>query len=143
MSQLQTAGNSTNPPKCVVLVDDDVQIAEAMELMLSLNGVRASLYDSAESLLSCVTMQQGRLQLLTPDGDVFELSAAVLDLNLPGMNGIDLVLHLRAMQPDLKIVLITAALESVVRLHRKELEGVQCLFKQFDVNSLESALFRS
>ena len=143
MTQWQTVEAWAQSSQCVALVDDDVQVAEAMELMLSLKGVRASLHASAESLLSCLSLVQGRLQLRTSEGEVLDLAAAVLDLNLPGMNGVDLVLHLRAMQPDLKMVLITAALDSVVRQHSKDLVGVPCLFKPFDLKSLEAELFRS
>jgi FixJ family two-component response regulator len=143
MAQRQTAEAWAQASLCVALVDDDEQIAEAMALMLFLKGVRACIYFSAESLLSCLSVVNGRLQLRTPEGDVYGLAAAVLDFNLPGVNGIDLLLQLRAMQADLKVVLITAALDSVVRQRTHDLKGVPCLFKPFDLQSLEVELFGS
>ena len=141
MTQLQKEQAWAKSSQWVAVVDDDAQIAQALELLLSLKGVRASAHASAESLLSCLTVQQGRWLLQTADGETGALAAAVLDLNLPGMTGVDLSLHLREVQPDLKVVMITAALNDVLEQRGDDLKGVTCLSKPFDLESLEKALF--
>jgi CheY-like chemotaxis protein len=64
----------------------------------------------------------------------------VLDLNLPGMNGADLVVALRRMQPELMIVMMTAALEEQLKERAQDLQGVTLLPKPFTLESLERAL---
>ena len=125
----------------VAVVDDDAQIAQTLKLLLSFKGVRASVHGSAESLLASVSLQHGRLQLDGSDGEAGVVAAVVLDLNLPGMSGADLVLRLRALQRDLKIVMITAALDDVLRKRGADLQGVTCLSKPFSLESLEAVLF--
>lgn len=142
MAQLQN-NEPSRPRQIVALVDDDEQIVQALQLMLTLKGMQSSVHASAESLLNALTVQEGRLLLPMDDGTLGELTAAVLDLNLPGMNGVDLVLRLRAMQPDLKMVMITAALQGILQERGAHLQGVACLSKPFMLESLEQALFGS
>ena len=75
------------------------------------------------------------------DGTAAALQAVVLDLNLPGMNGIDLVLTLRRLQPQLRMVMITAALEGALQARATDMQGVKVLAKPFGLESLEAALF--
>lgn len=139
---INQTGNRTWPDGALVaLVDDDAQIVEALKMLLSLQGVNTSVHASAESLLSSVSPSPGGLQLNAVDGAAGVLAAVVLDLNLPGMSGADLVLRLRALQPELKIIMITAALDDVLQQRGGDLQGVTCLSKPFSLESLEAALF--
>lgn len=126
----------------VALVDDDAQIAEALKLLLSFRGVKTSAHGSAESLLDVLSPTQGQWLLRDEqDPSGRPLYGAVVDLNLPGMSGVDLVLQLRAQSPALRLVIITAALEQLLRERGQELQGVACLSKPFALDDLETALF--
>lgn len=140
MVQLQTNGSPACPP-CVALVDDEVQITQALHTLLSLQDVPTSVHHSAESLLQAVQMEDGQLRVRLDDGTPATIQAVVLDLHLPGMNGIDLVVALRRLQPGLRLVMITAATESTLQTRKAELQGVTLLTKPFDLESLEAALF--
>lgn len=137
---MQTSEPGVLPP-CVALVDDEVQITQALQMLLSFKGVHTSVHHSAESLLHALQIREGHLWLQRDDGALAQLQAVVLDLNLPGMNGIDLVVALRQLHPQLRMVMITAAIAETFQARMTDLHGVTLLSKPFGLESLESALF--
>lgn len=137
MAQTQT---DEQMPQLVALVDDEVQIGQALKALLSFKGIASSVHETAESLLAVVSPHNGKLCLKSDDGRLAVVNSVVLDLNLPGMNGADLVVALRRMQPDLMIVLMTAALEEQLKERADDLQGVTLLSKPFTLESLERAL---
>lgn len=142
MEQLKT-GSPVSPGGWVALVDDDAHIAQALKLLLSFKDVHTSVHPSAESLLAALQMRQGQWLLQTPQGQHRSLAAAVVDLNLPGINGADLVMHLRSLSPQIRLVMITAAHNELLQKRGDELRGVVCLAKPFSLDALEAALFES
>ena len=128
-------------PQCIALVDDEVQITQALQMLLSFKNIPTSVHHSAESLLQILQPRNGQLCLQLADGTLAELHSVVLDLNLPGMNGIDLVLELRRLKPQLHMVMITAAIEDTLQARGIDLQGVTLLSKPFSLDSLEAALF--
>jgi FixJ family two-component response regulator len=78
----------------VFIVDDDASIRDALSLLLSLRGLRAQLFASAEDFLS-VYQPEWRGCLLT-------------DLRMPGLSGIELIDALRDRHVSLPIILLTA-----------------------------------
>jgi DNA-binding response OmpR family regulator len=81
------------PSNIVLIVDDDQAIADTLALIFSLHGYDARVAYSAEqaieSIASCV-----------PD-------MALLDVNLPGMNGIDLAIVLKDSHPGCHVLLVS------------------------------------
>ncbi|TCZ83633.1 PAS domain-containing protein [Lysobacter sp. N42] len=67
----------------VVVVDDNHDAADTLALLLASSGHRVATHASAETLLSAVG----------PDG----VDAFILDIGLPGMNGLELARRLRAL----------------------------------------------
>ncbi len=137
MPATQTDGAT---PQLVVVVEDEAQIALALQTLLSFKGIASSLHESAESLLSALSLRDGRLWLTSGDGTSAMVKSVLLDMNLPGMNGADLVLELRRMQPDLLMVMMTAAQEEQLKERAPDLQGVTLLSKPFSLESLERAL---
>ncbi|WP_337268780.1 response regulator transcription factor [Oryzifoliimicrobium ureilyticus] len=62
--------------------------------------------------------------------------ALILDLNLPGMNGFEIVSSLRKSGSDLPILILTAMDDQPSRLHGLELGADDCLVKPFDAEEL-------
>ena len=58
MAHMQT-NESIARPRCVALVDDEVQITQALQTLLSLKGVPTSVHHSAESLLQALQVRDG------------------------------------------------------------------------------------
>jgi FixJ family two-component response regulator len=78
----------------VFVVDDDASIRDALSLLISLKGLRAAVYASAEDFLA-VYEPSWRGCLLT-------------DLKMPGMSGLDLQSTLRERGVTLPVVVLTA-----------------------------------
>jgi len=77
----------------LILVEDDAALVDSLSFAFELEGFRVRAYFLPETLLS------GPL----PEG----AACMVIDLNLPGMDGIRLIDELRARGHDLPAVLIT------------------------------------
>ncbi len=132
--------DSQTLPSVVAVVDDETDIIRAIETLMSFKALRCSSHGSAESLLGALSLHEGRLCLKTADGQCAVVTAVLLDMNLPEMNGADLVVALRRLQPDVRLVMMTAALNEAVDSRALDLQGVTLLEKPFDLESLEQAL---
>lgn len=129
----------------VALVDDDEHIARALELWLQISGCAPSLHLSAESLLENLELRGGQIWVPVTSIDdgpqrMAPLVAAVMDLNLTGLNGFELARRLQAMAPSVPMVVITAATGDDLLRHGAVPEGVSCLRKPFRLDELEHAL---
>src|ERR1700724_2913314 len=77
----------------VFIVDDDVSVREALEALIRFEGWQPETFASAQEFLS-------RPRVLAP-------SCLVLDVNLPGLNGLDLQKRIAADRIDMPIIFIT------------------------------------
>ncbi len=77
----------------LILVDDDPHIREAAGQTLELEGYEVATFANAEEALAAV-----------PEGWP---GVVVSDINLPGMNGIELQLQLHQRDPQLPVIMIT------------------------------------
>ncbi|HDQ99292.1 MAG TPA: response regulator [candidate division WOR-3 bacterium] len=78
----------------LLLVDDNNGIVETLADILSINGFEVTAVTDAERALR--------------QAETTEFALAVIDLVLPGLNGIELINRLRAAHPAMKFVVITA-----------------------------------
>ncbi len=143
-SAIPPSVTDVTPPRGIVaIVDDDPQISRALGLWLDLQGLRAVHHISGESLLQSIHQDDGALTLHfgTIKPVVIPLVGAVLDLNLPGITGIELAKALRRQSPALPLVVITALREEERARYGAPPPGVRCLKKPFDLDALEDALF--
>lgn len=131
------------PNGVVAIVDDDSQISSALGAWLDFHGLRAAHHISAESLLQSVQSTGDRLMIPIGVSNpvTFPLVGAVLDLNLPDRNGVELACQLRQLAPDLPMVIITALCDDERARYGSPPDDVRCLRKPFDLDALEDALF--
>ncbi len=143
MAQQELHGKGALVPGVVAIVEDDAQISLALGVWLELHGLQATRHATAESLLKAIHPKEGFLSLdVGANSPVpIKLLGAVLDLNLPGINGIDLAYALRHLMPDLPITIITALCDEDRSRYGNPPPGIQCLKKPFDLDALEHALF--
>lgn len=85
----------------VLLVEDERTSRRALTALLNAHGFETEAVESAEEAL--------RLLNRSPLPPV-----ALVDLNLPGMSGIELINHLQQMDPGVFPVLITATAQEVI-----------------------------
>lgn len=114
MSSFATIGG----PRWVAVVDDDASIRQALARVLSVSGIRARTFGSAEQYLS--------------EAGSDEPACIILDVHLPGRNGFALRDELEARGIASPIIFISALDEqSLLRLSQRP-EPPRYLQKPFD-----------
>lgn len=123
-----TMGSESLSKHSVLIVEDEAVSRRALSALLILSGHRTRAVPTAEDALQVVA-----------NGEVPEF--ALVDLDLPGMNGMDLIRRLRRDHPDVIPVLITATSRERIERLRDENE-VNYMRKPIDLVSLLNLIDR-
>src|SRR5216684_1653297 len=117
----------------VFVVDDDVSVRESLELLIRCAGWRPETFASAQEFLS-------RPRVLVP-------SCLVLDVSLPGLNGLDLQKRIAADRIDMPIIFITGYGDVPMTVQAMKAGAVEFLTKPFGddvlLNAIRNAIERS
>jgi FixJ family two-component response regulator len=117
----------------VFVVDDDVSVRESLELLIEAAGWRPELFGSAQAFL-------GRAPVSVPH-------CLVLDISLPGLNGLELQKQLMALRPELPIIFITGHGDVPKSVQAMKAGAVEFLTKPFPdavlIEAIRSSLERS
>src|SRR5262249_19815452 len=104
--------------KLISVVDDDESVRRTTILLIQSFGFQAAGFESAESLLKA-----GQLQ---------ETSCLIVDVQMPGMNGLQLQRHLAASGYKIPIIFITAYDSKESRQQAMQAGAVAFLSKPFN-----------
>jgi putative nucleotidyltransferase with HDIG domain len=112
----------------ILIVDDEVEITEILADLLSedYECLRAA---SAEEALA--RLHEGQFQLV------------ISDITMPGMSGLDMIPHIKALSPDTVVVMISGmqTVESAIGALR--LGAFDYLMKPFDLRQVEAVVKRA
>jgi FixJ family two-component response regulator len=109
----------------VFVVDDDVSVREALEALISTEGMATETFASAEAFLA-------RPRVVAP-------SCLVLDVTLPDLNGLDLQKRL-ADRGDMPIIFITGHGDIPMTVQAMKAGAVEFLTKPFGDEALLGAI---
>jgi len=133
--------NDKRQTGCVVLIDDDAGISEAISLWLTFEGIAHRCFETAEALESQVSARGHTLYVpLKPELEPTEIIGLIVDLNLPGKNGLALLNQLLAQAPDVCAVLISGMRQTDLNKYGHLPDSVVFLNKPFELAALEAAL---
>jgi FixJ family two-component response regulator len=124
-SEMSVSATSTAKP-VVFIVDDDVSVRESLELLVRCENWRPETFASAQEFLN-------HPRTLVP-------SCLVLDLSLPGLNGLDLQKQLAAEHIDMPIIFITGHGDVPKSVQAMKAGALEFLTKPLDNNALVSAI---
>ena len=110
----------------VLIIEDEAISRRALQSLLRIAGYEVTSVGSAEDGLRMVL-----------NGDVPEL--AVVDVNLPGMNGVEFMKRARRLSPEMRCIFMSAN-EEVNLVQIREAFRVPALRKPFDVCKLISLI---
>ena len=117
----------------VFVVDDDVSVRESLELLIRSEGWQPEIFASAQEFLA-------RPRVLVP-------SCLVLDVSLPGLNGLDLQKRIAADRIDMPIIFITGYGDVPMTVKAMKAGAVEFLTKPFGddvlLNAIRNAIERS
>src|SRR6202521_3452390 len=116
----------SHPTPIVFVVDDDVSVRESLELLIRCAGWQPEVFASAQEFLS-------RPRVLAP-------SCLVLDVTLPGLNGLDLQKRIAADRADMPIIFITGFGDVPITVQAMKAGAVEFLTKPFSDDALLSAI---
>jgi FixJ family two-component response regulator len=110
----------------VIIVDDDERVRDAIQGLLASEGFRSESFDSPEAFL--------RSKL--PDGP----RCLVLDVRLPGVNGLDFQRQLRDAKIEIPIIFITAHGDIPMSVRAMKAGAMEFLVKPFQGDELLAAV---
>jgi two-component system response regulator QseB len=110
----------------LLLAEDDPLLGDGLKTALQKEGYTVEWLKNGEQVLHAVLMEK--------------FSAVILDLGLPGLDGLDVLRQLRSRQSDVPVLILTArdALED--RISGLDLGGDDYLTKPFDLDELSARL---
>jgi len=110
----------------VFVVDDDISVRESLQLLIQCEGWRPETFASAQEFLD-------RPRSLVP-------SCLVLDVSLPGLNGLDVQKRVAVERPDMPIIFITGYGDVPTTVKAMKAGAVEFLTKPFSDDVLLSAI---
>jgi len=131
MSAASAPGQSKASPKShatpiVFVVDDDISVRESLELLIRTEGWEPETFASAQEFLA-------RPRALVP-------SCLVLDVSLPGLNGLELQKRVAIERTDVPIIFITGYGDVPMTVQAMKAGAVEFLTKPFSDDVLLSAI---
>ena len=124
----QQFGRSSMPPTkpIVFVVDDDISVRESLELLIASAGWQPEIFASAQEFLH-------RPRSPVPN-------CLVLDLSLPGLNGLELQRRIAAERTDMPIIFITGHGDVPSTVQAMKAGATEFLTKPFSEDALLSAI---
>ena len=119
------APEKKNSQALIAIVDDDQSFREALENLLRLIGFRTAIFASARNFLDSPQLPN--------------VSCAILDVSMPGMDGLELQRHLVATHP-IPIIFITDLRDAKAREQAVQAGAISFLNKPVSEETLIDAL---
>ena len=117
----------------ISIVDDDDSLRNSLDNLIRSVGFRAQGFPSAEAFLS--------------SNQVHDTACLILDVRLPGMNGLELQRRIVAANWRIPVIFITSHADGDARARALEAGAVDYLYKPFReeelLNAIDAALNRS
>ncbi len=108
--------------KCILLVEDDPQITELLELHLN---------SSSFQIISCIDGETAMQKLETEKIDL-----VILDIMLPGLNGMEVCKQIRKTKSELPIIMLTSKSDESDKVLALELGADDYVTKPFGILEL-------
>ena len=116
----------SQPTPIVFVVDDDISVRESLELLLRNEGWRVETFASAQDFLA-------HPRFLVP-------SCLVLDISLPGINGLELQRRVAVAASEMPIIFITGYGDVPMTVQAMKAGAVEFLTKPFSDDLLLNAI---
>ena len=117
---------TTRVREVVCIIDDDASLRRSLRNLLSAEGFRVEMFDSAETFLASAAIEYA--------------ACLLVDLRMPGMSGLDLLQHLASSGPHAPVIIMTAHGEALERRRALSAGAVAFLEKPFDSGVLFDAI---
>ncbi len=106
----------------ILVVDDEEDVREGLATLLSMEG-----YD-------VTTAENGTVALERAKSQKFEL--ALTDLRMPGISGVETLMGLKKLHPDLQVIVVTGYAADTTVVHCMREGAYDFVIKPFDLDHL-------
>jgi two-component system, OmpR family, response regulator len=113
----------------VLLVDDEPEFVEPMQTRLTRRGI------------TCTTAQSGEEALRSLEAERYD--CAVVDVKMPGMDGLELLRRIRRGHPETAVILLTGHASVELGVQGMELGAFEYLLKPVELDDLLDTLRRA
>ncbi len=114
------------PPARILVIDDNRALIDILAVCLGEEG---------HTVLIALTSDEG-LKLVT----LFQPDLVLLDIVLPGMNGIEVLKRIRSINPSTRVVMLTGNINPSVARTALELGALAYIDKPFDLPYLKRVI---
>ena len=112
--------------KPILVVDDEAIVRESIRDWLKDSGYEVSVAESGEEALKLIEKQ--------------DFGVMILDLRLPGINGIDVLKKAKVLKPNIKSIVITAYPTMLTQEEASKLGAIDYLVKPVFPDKLEELI---
>ena len=112
----------------ILVVDDELIVRDSLRALLADEGFFADMAESGEEALDKLK------------ADTFHLM--LLDIKMPGMEGVDVLKEALTLQPELQVVMMTAYATIETAVESMKIGAVEYLVKPFEEESLLPQIYR-
>jgi DNA-binding NtrC family response regulator len=106
----------------VLLIDDEVEFLENLSERMRVRGMDVSSAQTTDNAINAI--------------EEAEYDAIVLDLQMPGMNGIEMLKVIKERHPDMQVILLTGQATLEAGIEAMKLGAMDFMEKPADINSL-------
>ena len=126
-SKFEGIASMTDPAVPIVVgVDDDIRIRESIESLVESAGFTSLVFPSAEEFLR--------------SGKLLEVNCLITDVRMAGMDGLELLRHVRFDRPQLPVIFISGHHDDEVQRKAIEDGAFAFMYKPFDPGDLLAAV---
>jgi CheY-like chemotaxis protein len=112
----------------ILVVDDEPPIRQLLDALLSLNGYDVILAESGKQGLEFYHRERPEV--------------VVLDLNMPGMDGIAVLQQIRELNPDQPVIIFTGSVSAEIEQRLRAMGANEMIEKEFQSSRLLDTLKR-
>ncbi|MBS6830195.1 MAG: response regulator [Desulfovibrio sp.] len=112
----------------VLFVDDEVEFLQLMEKRLSRRGMEVSTAPDGQSALDMLDA------VLAEGGEMFKV--VVMDVRMPGMDGLETLRRMKAKAPELPVILLTGHACMGVAVQGMDLGAYDYMLKPVSISEL-------
>ncbi|WP_319543074.1 response regulator [uncultured Pseudodesulfovibrio sp.] len=113
----------------VLLIDDEVEFLEALSERMELRGMNVTTAETAGNAMTAL--------------DNNEYDAIVLDLQMPDMNGIDMLKVIKKSHPEMQVILLTGQATLEAGIQAMKLGAMDFMEKPADIESLTEKIHKA
>ena len=124
-----TKGEGASAQKSLLFIDDDPLLLQSMPRLLEHLGHWATAVASGEQALALI--DQG-----------FKPNLVILDVNMPGIGGLETLLELRKRDPDLPVLLSSGFASQPIEAVVQQFPGVRLIVKPYTLENLKQEIIR-